>query len=327
MFGSTGKMVLLSGTRILRPCGAMARVCPSPLAPLAAAFSVSCRRDFQSKRLSRNIEFFTASEKPLPDPKETIQMAKALSNGERPMTLLFCWLMSKERHIRKYAQFYTDMGIDVLKVRISPIDLLRPTRGSHMVADQVLDFLHANPSHAPLLVHGFSVGGYVFTEVMVKVERDFKTHGHLLNRFVGQIWDSGVDMDGIPVGMPRALTNNKVLQASLKKYLEWFMAANYDAATIHYERASAKMHQCFVNVPGLFLLSKTDPVSTPEMNAKVYRKWEAKGIPVFVKCWDRSPHVSHYHRHRHEYEAQVMAFLERVGMIEPATAKIRAVSS
>lgn len=38
-----------------------------------------------------------------------------------------------------------------------------------VAADQVLQFLHANPSHSPVLIHGFSVGGYVFSEVMVKV--------------------------------------------------------------------------------------------------------------------------------------------------------------
>lgn len=40
--------------------------------------------------------------------------------------------MAKERHVRKYAQLYTNLGIDVLKVRVSPFDLLRPTKGSQV---------------------------------------------------------------------------------------------------------------------------------------------------------------------------------------------------
>lgn len=66
-----------------------------------------------------------------------LQVAATLSSHERPLTLLFCWLMAKERHVRKYAQFYTNLGIDVLKVRISPFDLLRPTKGSQ-VRNEVL---------------------------------------------------------------------------------------------------------------------------------------------------------------------------------------------
>ncbi|XP_047492770.1 transmembrane protein 53-B-like [Penaeus chinensis] len=282
----------------------------------APVVSLVLCRDFHALRFSRNMEFFTSSDVPLP--KKTMEVARALGERERPLTLLFCWLMAKERHVRKYAQLYTNLGIDVLKVRVSPFDLLRPTKGSQVAADQVLQFLHANPSHSPVLIHGFSVGGYVFSEVMVKVENDFKKHGHLLNRFVGQIWDSGVDIDGIPDGMPRAITNNALLQKSMKKYLEWYLKIQYDTATIHYERASQKMHQNFVGVPGLFLFSDNDPVSTPEMNARVYKKWESKGHQVYTGHWQKSPHVTHFQRHPVEYQELMVAFLERVGMIEPA---------
>lgn len=63
----------------------------------------------------------------------------------------------------------------------------------------------------------------------------------------------------------------------------WYLKIQYDTATVHYERASQKMHQNFVGVPGLFLFSDNDPVSTPEMNARVYKKWEAKGHKVIMQ--------------------------------------------
>ncbi|XP_042862634.1 transmembrane protein 53-B-like [Penaeus japonicus] len=313
--------VLGVSPRLIRSAAPSLRISATVLSPASLTKShVPCMsfvlsRDFHALRFSRNMEFFTSSDVPLP--KKTMEVARVLGERERPLTLLFCWLMAKERHVRKYAQLYTNLGIDVLKVRVSPFDLLRPTKGSQVAADQVLQFLHANPSHSPLLIHGFSVGGYVFSEVMVKVEKDFKKHGHLLNRFVGQIWDSGVDIDGIPDGMPRAITNNALLQKSMKKYLEWYLKIQYDTATVHYERASQKMHQNFVGVPGLFLFSDNDPVSTPEMNARVYKKWEAKGHKVFTGHWQKSPHVTHFQRHPVEYQELMVAFLERVGMIEP----------
>lgn len=52
-----------------------------------------------------------------------------------------------------------------------------------------------------------------------QIDQDMKKHGHLLNRFVAQIWDSAVDMYGIPDGVPRAITNNVSLQRNIKKYL------------------------------------------------------------------------------------------------------------
>lgn len=272
-------------------------------------------RDFHSHKVSRNVEFFTSSDVPLP--KKSMQVASVLSKHDRPLTLLFCWLMAKEKHIRKYAKMYTNMGVDVLKIRVSPFDLLRPTKGSQVAADQVLEFLHANPSHSPIMVHGLSVGGYTCMEALVKIEQNFAKHGPILNRFVGQIWDSAVDIDGIPDGVPRAITNNPVFQRNIKKYLLWYLKTQYATATIHYERASAMMHKNFLGVPALFFFSDSDLVSTPEMNYNVCKKWEAKGFSVYTRCWKGSMHVSHYLKHRKDYEAEVTAFLERIGMIEP----------
>ncbi|XP_064114848.1 transmembrane protein 53-like [Macrobrachium nipponense] len=284
-------------------------------APSAMAFIQL--RNLHSVKFSRSLEFFSSSSD-LPLPKHTFQLGPAYAEQGRPMTLLFCWLMSKEKHIRKYAELYNNLGFDVLKVRITPYDLLRPTKGTQLVVEQVLQFLHANPSQNPLLIHGFSVGAYVFTELMVKVENDFKKHSPILNRMVGQIWDSPVDLEGIPFGTSRAVTNNVTIQRSIQKYLEWYLKVRYNTATIHYERASIKMHQNYAGAPGLFFISRNDPVSTPEMVANVYSKWEANGHEVFVKCWDKSRHVSHYRLYQKEYEDHVIAFLERIRLLESA---------
>lgn len=53
----------------------------------------------------------------------------------------------------------------------------------------------------------------------LQIDEDMEKHGHLLNRFVGQVWDSAVDMHGIPDGVPRAITNNVSIQRNIKKYL------------------------------------------------------------------------------------------------------------
>lgn len=63
-------------------------------------------------------------------------------------------------------------------------------------------------------------------------------------------------------------------------HFRWHLRTQYNTATIHYECASAKMHQNFLGVPALLFFSDTDFVSTPEMNAVVYRKWEDTGYPV-----------------------------------------------
>lgn len=41
-------------------------------------------------------------------------------------------------------------------------------------------------------------------------------------------------------------------------------------------------------------------------------------LQVYTGHWQKSPHVTHFQRHPVEYQELMVAFLERVGMIEPA---------
>uniref|UniRef100_A0A2P2I707 Transmembrane protein 53-like n=1 Tax=Hirondellea gigas TaxID=1518452 RepID=A0A2P2I707_9CRUS len=274
-------------------------------------------RHLSSIKFNRNLEFFSADDKPLP--KKMNSFCVSPENGspeERPLTLLMCWLMSKDSHVKKFVDLYNEMGFDVLKIRISPFDMLRPVKGAQVVAGQMLEFLHQNPRHSSVLVHGFSVGVYVFCEGLVQMSNNMELHAPVLNRFVGQIWDSPVDVHGIPVGTSKAVTNNQILQTSIKKYLDWFLRNQYDVATVHYEAASVKMHNCFLGVPGLFFLSKTDPVATPAMISDVYENWESMGIPISVKIFDKSPHVSHFARYKKEYVEEVVTFLQHLHLLE-----------
>ena len=71
-----------------------------------------------------------------------------------------------------------------------------------------------------MILHGFSVGGYLWGECLVHIARDLENHQHILNRITGQIWDSAADITEIPVGVPKALfPNNKALQTALRNYM------------------------------------------------------------------------------------------------------------
>jgi hypothetical protein len=57
---------------------------------------------------------------------------------------------------------------------------------------------------------------------MVKMSHDRERYQPVIDRIVGHIWDSAVDINEIPVGFPRAVfPNNAVLQATVEKYLRY----------------------------------------------------------------------------------------------------------
>ncbi len=52
------------------------------------------------------------------------------------------------------------------------------------------------------MLHGFSVGGYLWAECMVQMQKDLAKYEKDLNqRICGQIWDSAADITEIPVGV------------------------------------------------------------------------------------------------------------------------------
>lgn len=71
-----------------------------------------------------------------------------------------------------------------------------------------------------MILHGFSVGGYLWGECMVHMAREFDRYNHVLDMIQGQIWDSAVELSEIPIGVPKAMfPRNETLQRALKNYL------------------------------------------------------------------------------------------------------------
>ncbi|XP_047477833.1 uncharacterized protein LOC125031233 isoform X1 [Penaeus chinensis] len=236
--------------------------------------------------------------------------------GDQALVLLFSWLLAPERHIKKYVDMYRRRGVSVLTVTITPLDLLLPARGSQVIALNLLRLLQENGKYRPLLVHGFSVGAYVFSEAMVHVMKDRRQFGSLLERFVGQVWDCPVDLNGIPTGFPKAVTSIPRLQRLLRAFVVIYLRLMHRWATVHYEQARVPFFTNTVGVPALLLQSRRDPVSTQEMTRELLRGWRGQGTKVHYKCFEEGAHVSLYWKNPVEYEQALSEFLEEVQLLE-----------
>ena len=223
-------------------------------------------------------------------------------------------MLAKKRHLDKYGNLYMSKGFDVLAVRVQPTQVLRPASAQKVMAD-VLDLLQdGRLERKPLLVHGFSVGGYVYGELLIKLRQEAKKYGTIRDRLVGQVFDSPVDYEGVPNGFANILTSNKLGQVAIKSSLELYMRVFEKSITKHYLSSSAAFHDNELLLPSLMLYSKTDPIGVADRIELVVSKWRKKGIPVHTKCWENTPHVSHFHRHPDEYVEAILAFLEELGL-------------
>jgi hypothetical protein len=89
------------------------------------------------------------------------------------------------------------------------------------VARDILTFLTSNNNYQDTILHGFSVGGYLWGEAMNIMNQDKELYAPFVKRIRGQLWDSVVDMEGIPHGLSNAVfPNNKLFKISLEKYIK-----------------------------------------------------------------------------------------------------------
>ncbi|CAH0561324.1 unnamed protein product [Brassicogethes aeneus] len=232
---------------------------------------------------------------------------------DKPLVVLLSWLMAKKKNIFKYADIYAKEGYDVLNVSVSPWQLLWPTKGTQVVAAEILSFLERNASYSPIVLHGFSVGAYLWSEALVQMAAQKERYQPVLDRIQGQVWDSATDITEITIGLPIAVfPRNRVLQTALKKYIIYHMNAFDKISTCHYVRASQMFHTNLVKAPALFFLSKSDQIGAFSANSRAKESWEGSGIKVRWNCWEKSPHVGHLRAHKEEYTNELSNFLKEI---------------
>jgi len=244
----------------------------------------------------------------------TLSLQQHNSEG-RPLVLLLPWFQSKPKHVEKFSELYTAKGFDVLTCVVLPLQFPLPAKGSQLVADDLLKFLMANDCYKRIMIHGFSIGGYLWGECMVKMLKDVDKYQPLIDRFKMQIWDSIVDFNELTIGMSNSLPN-PILRRLVRSYLEWHLKASYDVATKHYINSSTAFHDTIIPAPALFITSKTDPTGTEKTSQIISDKWKAKGIPTTFRCFDKSPHVAHFRYHRDEYLKLMLDHMKSVDLID-----------
>ncbi|XP_070198944.1 transmembrane protein 53-B-like [Littorina saxatilis] len=235
----------------------------------------------------------------------------------RPLAVLFGWMMAKKRHLNKYGNLYLSKGFDVLTIQVPPLQVLWPASAQERIISLLDTLQDSSLASRPLLIHGFSVGGYLYGEMLVKLEMGAQKYNNISERIVGQVFDSPVDFEGVPRGFASVLAKNDAMKTALRNSLESYLKIMHNSVTKYYLQSSAAFHGNSLRLPSLFLYSRADPIGVADIIEGIIDKWRSQQIPVSHKCWDHSPHVSHFHHHPDEYVETLLAFLESLGLSTP----------
>ncbi len=184
----------------------------------------------------------------------------------------------------------------------------------------ILKFLQNNDYYDKMVLHGFSVGGYVWAECMVHMNRDLQKYQKLINRFKGQVWDSTIYFVEIPIGFSKAvIPNNKFLQTKLQKYIEFHLRLFEQSVTRHFRLTHQTFRENLIKTPALFIVSKVDPIGTVSSNLSIHDSWKEMGINVSWKCFESSPHVCHFLKHKEEYVDLLNNHLKLINLAKETT--------
>ncbi|XP_076471907.1 transmembrane protein 53-like [Babylonia areolata] len=253
------------------------------------------------------------------DINKTLQLhsVEAASGGrERPLAVLFGWMLAKKRHLNKYGNLYLSKGFDVMTVQMPPAHVLWPVMAQNRISSLLATLKGSSLESRPLLIHGFSVGGYLYGEMLVKLATD-PQYKDICDRMVGQVFDSPVDYEGVPRGFANVLVKNAAMKTLLRSSIESYLKVMHNSVTKHYIEASSAFHRNALQLPSLFLYSRADPIGVADVIEGIMDKWRHEGISVSQKCWDHSPHVSHFHHHPDEYVETLLTFLDSLGFSTP----------
>ncbi|XP_067654420.1 transmembrane protein 53-like [Haliotis asinina] len=155
--------------------------------------SIQCVRLISSAPVTDSVKFASNLE------LRSIRTNGTLSRS-RPLVVLVGWMMAKKRHLDKYGNLHLSKGFDVLSVQVPPSKVIQPKKAQG-VMQRVIDILdESSRRDKPLMIHGFSVGGYLCGEMLVTLRDQAARYRNIRDRLVGQIYDSPVEFEGVPRG-------------------------------------------------------------------------------------------------------------------------------
>lgn len=133
------------------------------------------------------------------------------------------------------------------------------------------------------------------------------------SRIRAQIWDSVAGFRESPLGFSKAF--GPITQKCVKWFMHLHLALLSDATSKHYDKVEEYFLNKPIKAPALMFYSKADPIGTELKNVTIADNFEILNIEVTRTCFERSPHIGHFHKHRKEYEMALIKHLKSCNLI------------
>jgi hypothetical protein len=235
------------------------------------------------------------------------------------IVVLCGWMGAKPRQLRVFNEFYNSRKFDSITFAVGPQHVLRP----HTALDQMERVINAvlscgnssSPSRPILIFHHFSVGGYLFGQMLRVLDIKKDKYPSFRENIKAQIFDSPPDIRGVPAGLSASMGIAEPWSTIIRKVVEFYLKATEKSAGVEHHKASTAFHENSLPAPSLWYYSKADPVANYVDCETVISKWKGKGIEVETCVWADSPHIQHARVDPTRYFGTLDAFLKKNNLL------------
>ncbi|KAI4336962.1 hypothetical protein L6164_015427 [Bauhinia variegata] len=241
------------------------------------------------------------------------------------IVVLFAWMSSEERHLKRYVELYSSLGWNSLVCHSQFLNMFFPEKSTSLAVDilnELFEELKIKP--CPVVFTSFSGGAKAcLFEVLQIIEGKCEAHNMedyqlVRNCISGYIYDSSpVDFTS-DLGV-RFLLHPSVLKMSQPpRFALWLangISSGLDAIFLsRFESQRAEYWQTLyssirMQAPYLILCSENDDLAPFQVISNFVQRLEDLGADVKLVKWSASPHVGHYLQHPIDYKAAVTELL------------------
>lgn len=238
----------------------------------------------------------------------------------RGVCAMIGWLYCQPKTLRRYAEIYSDNGIDTVFVTCDWTHVMRPDQGRQLVKDleteincrhlkaAVAQNARSDEVEKNLCLHSFSMGAYMTSLWMEQMRA---AESPMLKQFRSQYYDSPVDYAQVPRGISQATFKNKTAAAMLEASIE-NMLKTFPKVRKEHIAASDRFWNEPLNAPSLWFYSAEDVISSEDTCEKVMTNWKQKAnIEVEGIKFKGTKHVCHLKHHPDLYRNSLEAHLNK----------------
>ncbi|XP_022105870.1 uncharacterized protein LOC110987444 [Acanthaster planci] len=255
---------------------------------ITAAFRPFVRK-FYTKQLmsipSLSMSTSTMDKAEIVNISPVLRLHKFNNDASAPLTLLLPWATATERNLDRFRTLYADRGFNVLTAYSKLINFIRP-RSAQPVAAEIIDYLCTQTGKVPIVVHAFSIGAFMYANILIRMADQHQQFSALQPRIRGQVFDSLIigTLKEMRVGLAHMLSNNRTLQWLISSSSAIYFYLTHSNTVEVYDQLVDIFWKNPFHTPILCYYSMTDPMCKVE------------SMERFLKAWkERTGEVSHSH--------------------------------